>query len=85
MQWPVVVPVAALLVLAAAWSEYDHWVVLLVVATCLTGAVVAAVHHAEVVKELCSPAQSAHGTRWRRREPIGCYEVPPSKSAWLDR
>src|SRR3712207_409705 len=49
LQWSVLVPVAALLVLALAWFDHDHWAVLAVVAVALTGAVVAAVHHAEVV------------------------------------
>src|SRR3712207_1559262 len=49
LQWSVVVPALALLVLAAAWARHDHWAVLAVVAVALTGAVVSAVHHAEVV------------------------------------
>src|SRR3954468_3176498 len=49
LRWPVTVPVAALLVLAGAWFEHDSWVVLAVVALALVGAIVAAVHHAEVV------------------------------------
>jgi Ca2+:H+ antiporter len=49
LQWSVVVPVLALLVLAAAWSRHEHWAALVVVAIALVGAVVAAVHHAEVV------------------------------------
>src|SRR3954468_1037684 len=49
LRWPVTVPVAALLVLAGAWFEHDSWVVLAVVAVALVGAIVAAVHHAEVV------------------------------------
>jgi Ca2+:H+ antiporter len=48
-RWPVVVPVLALLVLAVAWFRHDGWVVLAVVALALVGAIVAAVHHAEVV------------------------------------
>ena len=49
MQWPVVVPVLAFLILAVAWFRHDHWAVLVVVSIALVGAVVAAVHHAEVV------------------------------------
>jgi Ca2+:H+ antiporter len=49
LQWPVVVPVLALLVLVAAWFRHEHWAVLTVVAVVLVGAIVAAVHHAEVV------------------------------------
>src|SRR4051794_28116435 len=49
VQWPVLVPVLALLVLIVAWSRHDHWAVLVVVSIALVGAVVAAVHHAEVV------------------------------------
>src|SRR3954469_1664254 len=49
VQWPVLVPVLALLVLIVTWSRHDHWAVLVVVTVALVGAVVAAVHHAEVV------------------------------------
>lgn len=48
-QWPIAVPVVALLVLAVAWFRHDHWAVLAIVAVALTAAIVAAVHHAEVV------------------------------------
>src|SRR3954466_4001473 len=47
--WPVVVPVLALLVLAVAWIHHEHWAVLVIVAVALVGAILAAVHHAEVV------------------------------------
>jgi Ca2+:H+ antiporter len=49
LQWSVVVPLAALLVLGVAWVRHDYWAVLAVVAVALIGAVVGAVHHAEVV------------------------------------
>ena len=49
LQWSVVVPLVALLILAVAWFRHDYWAVLAVVALALVGAVVAAVHHAEVV------------------------------------
>jgi Ca2+:H+ antiporter len=49
LQWSVVVPGVALLVLAIAWSSHGHWLVLSAVTLALIGAVVAAVHHAEVV------------------------------------
>src|SRR4028118_1720846 len=49
MQWSVIVPVSALMVLAVAWFRHEHWAVLVVVALGLVGGVVAAVHHAEVV------------------------------------
>src|SRR3954468_23437469 len=49
LQWPVVVPVLALIVLVFAWFRHEHWAVLAVVAVALVGAIVAAVHHAEVV------------------------------------
>jgi Ca2+:H+ antiporter len=49
LRWPVVVPVLALLILVVAWFFHDHWTVLVVVAAALVGAIVAAVHHAEVV------------------------------------
>lgn len=49
LQWSVVVPILALLVLAVASLKHDHWSILTVVAVALIGAVVGAVHHAEVV------------------------------------
>jgi Ca2+:H+ antiporter len=49
LPWPPAVPMLSLLVLAVAWFRHDHWAVLTVVAVALIGAVVAAVHHAEVV------------------------------------
>jgi Ca2+:H+ antiporter len=49
LQWSVVVPVLAVLILAVAWFRHDHWAVLVVVGLALVGSVVAAVHHAEVV------------------------------------
>jgi Ca2+:H+ antiporter len=47
--WTVVVPVLALVVLAATWHRHLPLVVTLLVAVVLVGAVLAAVHHAEVV------------------------------------
>jgi Ca2+:H+ antiporter len=49
LQWSVVVPGLAVLVLVLASVRHDHWSVLVVVAIALTAAVIAAVHHAEVV------------------------------------
>ena len=49
LQWTTLVPVAALLVLVATWRSHDHWAVLALVGALLVGAVLAAVHHAEVV------------------------------------
>ena len=49
LQWSVVVPLAALLLLVLAWFRHDHWAVLVLVTVALIGAVVSAVHHAEVV------------------------------------
>ncbi len=49
LQWSVIVPVLAVLVLVAAWFKHAHWAVLVVVTITLVGAVVSAVHHAEVV------------------------------------
>ncbi|GAA2016217.1 calcium:proton antiporter [Nocardioides kribbensis] len=48
-QWTVVVPVLALVVLAATWASHEAWPVLVLIAVVLVGAIVAAVHHAEVV------------------------------------
>src|SRR5919112_3059490 len=49
LQWSVVVPILALLVLGVALRKHDHWSILTVVGVALIGAVVGAVHHAEVV------------------------------------
>src|SRR4051812_34029030 len=49
LTWSVVVPAVALVVLVVAWPRHDHWAVLAVVAVALVGAILAAVHHAEVV------------------------------------
>src|SRR4051794_13422681 len=49
LQWSVVLPVLALVVLVVTWFHHDHWAVLVAIALALIGAVVAAVHHAEVV------------------------------------
>lgn len=47
--WTTVVPVAALVVLAATWGRDLPTVLVVIVALFLVGAVLAAVHHAEVV------------------------------------
>jgi Ca2+:H+ antiporter len=49
LRWTTTVPVVALVVLAATWGRDLSIVVELVVAAVLAGAVLAAVHHAEVV------------------------------------
>ena len=49
LRWTSVVPVLAVLVLAATWGSKPPWAVLVVVGALLAGAVLAAVHHAEVV------------------------------------
>jgi Ca2+:H+ antiporter len=49
LRWTVVVPVLAVLLLAATWGSKPATVVLVVAAAFLAGAVLAAVHHAEVV------------------------------------
>lgn len=49
LQWTVVVPVVALAVLLATWSQHEGPLVLTLIALLLVGAVLAAVHHAEVV------------------------------------
>ncbi|MFC8797432.1 calcium:proton antiporter [Promicromonospora sp. NPDC057138] len=48
-QWTVVVPVLAAALLVITWSNHEHPVVLAVIGAALIGAVLAAVHHAEVV------------------------------------
>src|SRR5689334_23089545 len=49
LQWTVVVPVLAVVLLAATWSYHEGPVVLSLIAVGVVGAVLAAVHHAEVV------------------------------------
>ena len=49
LQWTVAAPVIALAVLAATWLHHSNPLVLLAIAVCLISAVLAAVHHAEVV------------------------------------
>ena len=48
-RWTVVVPVAALVALLATWGTKPPWLVLALVGALLVGAVMAAVHHAEVI------------------------------------
>ncbi len=49
LSWTVVVPVLAMLVLAVSWGRSPGTVLVIVIALMLVGAVLAAVHHAEVV------------------------------------
>jgi Ca2+:H+ antiporter len=49
LSWTVVVPLLALVALAVAWGHEIGWVSAVLVETLLAGAVLAAVHHAEVV------------------------------------
>lgn len=48
-RWAVLAPPLALVVLLATWVNHDHPLTLAVIAICLAGAVLSAVHHAEVV------------------------------------
>lgn len=48
-RWTIVVPVLAVVVLAATWVHHEHPLVLTLIAVLLVGAVLASVHHAEVV------------------------------------
>ncbi|MDP2773428.1 MAG: ionic transporter y4hA, partial [Nocardioides sp.] len=48
-QWTVAVPVAAFVLLLATWATHEHWAVLTAIGLALVSAVLAAVHHAEVV------------------------------------
>jgi Ca2+:H+ antiporter len=48
-RWTAVVPVAALIVFALAWHRDLPWVAVAVVSVFLGGAVLAAVHHAEII------------------------------------
>ncbi|MET9338284.1 hypothetical protein [Nonomuraea sp. NPDC003804] len=49
LRWTVIVPVAAFLVLAFAWGRPAVGLLMALVALALVGAVIAAVHHAEIV------------------------------------
>ncbi|AXE25183.1 ionic transporter y4hA [Streptomyces globosus] len=49
LDWTVLVPVAAIIALAFSWGRDLPGVAVVLVALCLAGAVLAAVHHAEVV------------------------------------
>lgn len=49
LNWTVLTPAVALMVLVATWARHDHPVVLLAIAALLAGSIFAAVHHAEVV------------------------------------
>jgi len=49
LQWTLVVPVLAVVLLAATWAHHEHPAVLGLIAVMLIAAVLAAVHHAEVV------------------------------------
>ena len=49
LHWSTVIPVAAIVVLAAAWGRTPAVWLVLIVASALIAAVMAAVHHAEVV------------------------------------
>ena len=48
-QWTVLVPVLTILLLAATWTQHEGTVVLSLIAVGVVGAVLAAVHHAEVI------------------------------------
>src|SRR5690606_10058887 len=48
-QWTVVVPILALLLLVATWTNHEHPAILAAIGAALVGAVLAAVHHAEIV------------------------------------
>lgn len=49
LQWTLVVPVVALVVMVATWVTHEHPAVLGLIAVFLVGSIFAAVHHAEVV------------------------------------
>ena len=71
-RWTIAIPPLASLVLALTWGHKPPGVVLALVGVFLAGAVLAAVHHAEVVAHrvgepfgsLCSPSRSP-SSRWR--------------------
>ncbi|MCB0932870.1 MAG: ionic transporter y4hA [Mycobacterium sp.] len=49
LHWTVLAPLAALVVLIATWTYHDNSLILALIAVCLVGAVLSAVHHAEVI------------------------------------
>lgn len=49
LQWTVFTPVLSLVLMVATWTNHSHPLVLAAIAVGLVGAVLAAVHHAEVV------------------------------------
>lgn len=49
LQWTLLAPLAALVILIATWARHDNPLVLAVIGVCLIAAVLSAVHHAEVV------------------------------------
>jgi Ca2+:H+ antiporter len=49
LQWTVLAPLLALVVLAATWTRHGHPATLIVIGILLVAAVLSAVHHAEVV------------------------------------
>lgn len=49
LHWTLVVPLAAAAVLVATWANHDNAAVLVLIAASLFGAILAAVHHAEVI------------------------------------
>lgn len=64
-QWTVVVPVVSFLVLVLTWhKELPGWVVA-VVACFLVGAVLSAVHHAEVIAHWSGSRSGRWSSRWR--------------------
>ncbi len=48
-RWTLAAPILALAVLLATWSRHEYPLILVLIAGCLVGAILAAVHHAEVV------------------------------------
>ena len=48
-RWTVIAPLLAFVVLLATWIRHDHPLILVLIAGCLVAAILAAVHHAEVV------------------------------------
>ena len=70
LQWTVAVPLLGLLLLAVSWPKTEQPLLLALVAVVLVGAVLAAVHHAEVVAHRvgrsgpwCWPCRS-RSSRW---------------------
>ncbi len=49
LRWTTAVPILAVVLLLGTWANHEHWAVLALIAAALVGAVIASVHHAELI------------------------------------